>query len=173
MDIRFGMHWLKGLALSLGLLTGPLGWAQGDAADPRAADRAQLRTLMYGVEGAFNARDVAALTTLLAEDPSVYWLDGQHTATKAEIQAHYQRMFGSEAAPLKAMRLKAQLGAPAQFHGDTALAFGTTTEHYELRRGGSVDLEGRWTAVCVKQGDAFPGGPPCLSQPSPSRSACP
>jgi uncharacterized protein (TIGR02246 family) len=125
--------------------------AQGDAGDIHAADRAQLRTLMYGMQGAINARDVAAMSSLMAEESSVYWLDGHHTRTKAEIQAHYQRMFGAEESPLKDLHIEAQLGAPAQFYGDAAVAFGTTAEHYTLRNGSSVDLAGKWTAVCAKQ----------------------
>jgi hypothetical protein len=45
---------------------------------------------------------------------------------------------------------EAAVGAPAVFHGDTAVAFGTNVDRYVLARGLEIDLNANWSMAARK-----------------------
>lgn len=139
------------LALLLGSWTGPAS-AQADA---READRAQLRSLLAGVEQALNGQDLDAIVPLLHPEVVVTYQNGEVTRGIDQVRSFYDRMLIGPEAVVKEFSTRPSVSAPATFHGDTAVAHGTTEERYVLAEGLDFTLDTRWTATVARDGGAW------------------
>ena len=60
-------------------------------------------------------------------------------------------MMEGAAAIVTEFSTEASVGAPAVFHGDTAVAFGTNTDRYVLARGLEMTLNANWSMTAQKK----------------------
>lgn len=142
-----------GAVLLASCLAAGTAWAAD--ADPREADRKQLLALFAEVEGAINDQNVDRMLAQMDDGVTVIWLNAEVSRGKAEVKAYYRRMVGGEQAILKRYLTKAQVGAPARFHGDVAVADGSAADEFYPNARGVFRLDSRWSATMVKNAGAW------------------
>jgi len=120
--------------------------------DPRAADRESLLVILSGIEDALNARDLTGALQYLDDDVIITYQDSAVTKGRGGATEYYNRMMEGSAAIVTEFSTVATVGAPAIFHGDTAVAYGTTVDRYVLARGLEIDLNANWSMTAQKDG---------------------
>ncbi len=121
--------------------------------DPREAEREALRAILADVEKALNTGDYALMKKHLGANVVITYYNGEVTRSPAEMEAYFRRMTEGNNAPVAEFRTTAKVSAPADFYGDdTAVAWGTTQEHYKLTSGMEFDLNGLWTVTLYRSG---------------------
>jgi len=119
------------------------------------ATHEELRDMREVLTKAVVEGDVNAQLDRVHENVVVTWQNNRVVRGKAglkkflgEINDGANRVFQGYKVPPTADDLTILYG------GDAAIAFGTSTPHYNLH-GMEFDLENRWTATLVKDGDAW------------------
>ena len=139
------------LSLSLGLgtthaaTTPPL-----DASGGRIEDRQQLRTLLEQMEKSISALDIDGVLKLLHPEAVVTWQNAEVSRGHAAIRAYHERMIKGSSPIVSKFSTKATLGGPAVFYTDSAIAYGTTVDNFELTQGLKFTLNANWSATSVK-----------------------
>ena len=117
-----------------------------DPSGGRVEDRQQLRVLLEGMEAGINKMDIEALLKLAQPEVVITWQNAEVSRGQEQVRAYYERMIkGAGGTPVvRKISSKATLGGPAVFYGDTAVAYGTTIDHYDLADGldGWVEANG-------------------------------
>ena len=139
-----------GFALILYLLAFP---AATD--DPHAADRSTLKAMLADIEQALNERDFQAALKHLHADVVITHHNAEVTRGHDEALAYFNRMLEEPDAVVKEYSAEAEVAAPALFLGDTAVAYGTTTESYKLTGGLEFELNGNWSTTVQKQDEQW------------------
>ncbi len=123
------------------------GMAQDDA---HAADREALLDILTGIEAALNAQDLSQALEYLDEQVIITYQDSTVTEGHEGATEYYNRMMEGAAAIVNEFSTVAAVGAPAVFHGDTAVAYGTTKDRYVLTAGMEIDLDANWSMAARK-----------------------
>ncbi len=131
---------------------------QPAAPEPAAGDEAihnELRAMREVLTKAVLDGDVNAQLDRVHDNVVVTWQNNQVVRGKqglktflGELDKGGERVFQGYKVPPTADELTILYG------GDTAIAFGKSTPHYKLH-GMEFDLDNRWTATLVKDGDAW------------------
>ena len=137
---------LYGCLVTAGAATAP----QLDTTSGRTEDRQQLRVLLDRMEAAISALDIDAVLKLTQPEVIVTWQNAEVSRGQAQVRAYYDRMIKGGAPIVKRFSTKATLGAPAVFYGDSATAYGTTVDTYDLADGMSFTLNANWSTTIVK-----------------------
>jgi uncharacterized protein (TIGR02246 family) len=127
---------------------------------PAAATRAQqedpvhneLRALRDAMIEAINSKDAEAMLSHLHENVVVTWMNGEVSRGPAEVKAYYDRMMIGENAVVESVAIKPTVERLADVYGDTAVAFGTSDDHFKLKAGMEFDVHSRWSATLLKEG---------------------
>jgi ketosteroid isomerase-like protein len=122
-----------------------------DATAGRVEDRQQLRVLLGNVESAISKLDVEEVIKLMEPDVIVTWQNGEVSRGPDQIRAYYNRMMKGSAPIVKKFSTKATLGGNAAFYDDSAIAYGTTVDRFELMEGLDFTLNGNWSTTVVKK----------------------
>ena len=118
--------------------------------ETHAADREALVEILGGIEAALNAQDLSQALEYLHEDVIITYQDSTVTQGHSGATEYYNRMMEGAAAVVKEFSTVAAVGAPATFHGDTAVAYGTTADRYVLAAGMEIDLNANWSMAARK-----------------------
>lgn len=140
-------------ALSLLLFGMQARAANAPALDPsggRVEDRQQLRVLLDAMEAGVNKLDIEALLKLAQPDVVITWQNAEVSRGQEQVRAYYNRMVKGGAPIVRSLGTKATLGGPAVFYGDTAVAYGTMVDRYELADGLDFTLNADWSTTVVK-----------------------
>jgi ketosteroid isomerase-like protein len=121
-----------------------------DATAGRPEDRQQLRVLLGNVESAISNLQVEEVIKLMHPDVIVTWQNAEVSRGPEQIRAYYNRMMKGNSPIVKKFSTQATLGGNAAFYGDTAVAYGTTVDNFELMEGLSFSLHGNWSTTVVK-----------------------
>jgi len=121
-----------------------------DPSGGRIEDRQQLRTLLEGMEAGINQLDIEALLKLAQPGVIITWQNGEASRGHEQVRAYYSRMIKGAAPIVRKLSTTATLGGPAVFYGDTAVAYGTTVDRYELADGLDFTLNANWSTTVVK-----------------------
>lgn len=121
-----------------------------DATAGRTEERQQLRVLLGSVEAAISKLQVEDVIKLMQPDVIVTWQNGEVSRGPEQIRAYYNRMMKGSAPIVKKFSTKATLGGNAAFYGDSAIAYGTTVDNFELMEGLKFTLHGNWSTTVVK-----------------------
>lgn len=124
-----------------------------DATAGRPEDRQQLRVLLGNVEAAISNLQVEEVIKLMHPDVIVTWQNAEVSRGPDQIRAYYNRMMKGSAPIVKKFSTQATLGGNAAFYGDTAIAYGTTVDNFELMEGLNFSLRGNWSTTVVKTED--------------------
>lgn len=119
--------------------------------DAHAADREAMLTVLGDIEDALNDRDLTAALKHLDAEVIITYQDATVTQGRDEAADYYKRMMEGAGAIVSEFSTVASVGAPAVFHGDTAVAYGTTTDTFVLARGLEFTLEANWSTTLQKR----------------------
>lgn len=119
--------------------------------DAHAADRQALRSMLTEIETALNARSLEPVLGYLDPQVVITYQNAEVSRGHAEAMAYFKRMMEGAGSIVKTFQTRAEVAAPAVFHGDTAVAYGSTNDHYELRGGLDFTLNGLWSTTLQKQ----------------------
>jgi hypothetical protein len=140
--------------LGLALLAAGSAWSAIapalDATGGRVEDRQQLRTLLDQMEKAISSLDVEAAIKLMQPNAVVTWQNAEVSWGLEQIRAYYNRMLKGSLPIVKKFSTQATLGGPATFYSDSAVAYGSSLDTYELTSGLSFQLKGAWSTTVVK-----------------------
>jgi len=136
---------------ALALLLCTLAFHAAAEDDPHAADRTALKAMLADIEKALNDRNIQAALKHLHADVIITYYNAEVTRGHDEAVAYFNRMMEGAGAIVKAYSTEAEVGSPAVFLGDTAVAYGTTTESYKLAAGLEFTLQGNWSTTVQKQ----------------------
>lgn len=137
------------------MLCAPGAWsAETRPLDPalgRVEDRKELRELLGQMEKAIDSLDIDGVLKLMTKEAVVTWQNAEVSRGHDQIRAYHARMVRGAAPIVTKFSTKATLGGPAVFYGDTAIAYGTTVDTYELAEGLKFVLDANWSTTVVKQ----------------------
>ncbi len=141
------------MVLCILLLT--LGGVGSAETDPHAKEREQMRAILADVEEALNAHNFDQAAKHLDENGVITYYNAEVTQGHEEGRKYFNRMLKDAAAVVKGYSVTGEVSAPAVFHGDTAVAYGTTEEHFKLAEGLEFVLHGRWSTTLQKKHDTW------------------
>lgn len=143
------------MRMVLGVLFLTLGGVVCAKTDPHAADREQMRSILADVEEALNAHDFDQAVRHLDDNGVITYYNAEVTQGHEAGRRYFNSMLKDAAAVVKDYSLTGEVSAPAVFHGNTAVAYGTTEEHFKLTEGLEFVLHGRWSATLQKYQDTW------------------
>jgi ketosteroid isomerase-like protein len=114
----------------------------------------ELRKLRDGLLEAMNRGDIEGQLAFLHPNVIVTWHNAEVSRGRDGVRAYLNRMLTGPS------KIVEKFGATVKvdelsiiYGGDTALAYGSAQEHFQLTHGGAFDFTGRWSATMVKEGD--------------------
>jgi ketosteroid isomerase-like protein len=121
-----------------------------------SAEHDTLRKLKDAAVNAVNQRDYVAARRIL-HDPFMATVVTQDNFTDFDkLKAYFEGLYTRDTLRMKSVALAADADDYSKiFRGTFAVTKGSTKEHYELADGRKFDLDGRWTAVSMKEGDEW------------------
>lgn len=128
--------------------------AQQDAGTE--ADHTALRSLKEQAVKAVNTRDYDLARSLLRE-PFMATVITQDSFTDFEkLKTYFEGLYTRTFLRMKSISMSAEADELSQIYtGTFALTRGSTKERYELADGRAFDMDGRWTAVSMKENGAW------------------
>lgn len=139
--------------LALALVLALAGAASAQPAGT-AADHEALRKLKAEATEALNKRDYVAAERLLAKPFAATTITQDSFTDFAKLKTWFEGLYSRDFLRLKSMTLAAEADELSAIHtGTFALTRGSTRERYEMADGRVFDLNGRWTAVSIKDGN--------------------
>ena len=150
------MKRILALLLLSAIATGAWGQDEVSSSDPAATEQIheQLRALRDRMLKSYEARDVDALLKDVEPNVVVTWQNADRNLNHAEFLEFYRDMVGGESSVVKEMSSNFVADGESLIYGDdTAIAYGTCTDHFVLSDGSELDLTSKWTATAVKTGE--------------------
>ena len=120
------------------------------------ADHMALRSLKEQAVKAVNTRDYDLARSLLRE-PFMATVITQDSFTDFEkLKTYFEGLYTRTFLRMKSISMSAEADELSQIYtGTFALTRGSTKERYELADGRAFDMDGRWTAVSMKENGAW------------------
>jgi ketosteroid isomerase-like protein len=111
----------------------------------------ELRAVRDGLVDAFQKKDIDRMLTFLAPNVVVIVQNGEIIHGHKEVREFHKRMSEGNDPTVKNMTTKLEVDELSTLYGnDTATAFGSMNDHFQLRNGLEFDLLSHWTATLVK-----------------------
>lgn len=130
------------------------------AAAPAPADDAvvhdALRALKATMSKALNERDIDTIVANVTPDVVFTTMNGDVCRGPAEIRAYFDKMLNAPGHVVKDVKVSFEADALTTLYGgDTGVAYGSSSDHYELVGGQAFDIKGRWSCTMVRDGDRW------------------
>lgn len=119
-------------------------------------DHEALRKLKDQAVAVVNNRDYDAARRML-HVPFMATVITQDSFTEFDqVQAYFDGLYTRDFLRMEKIEFEAEADDFSWIHeGTFALTKGTTKEHYELADGRAFDMDGRWTAISIKDDDEW------------------
>jgi ketosteroid isomerase-like protein len=115
-----------------------------------------LRAARDAIVEAVNAGDLDALLKHVHENVVVVWQNAEISRGHDGIRAYYHRMLKGPNRVLTGFQIEPTVNELTIIYGDDAgIAYGTAVSKFQFADGGSMDLDGPWSATLVKEGGAW------------------
>lgn len=137
-----GIYWLL-----LVLVIIPSTEALSQVEDP-AHD--ELRAMREDLIEAVNTNDVERVLSHLHEQVIVTWLNGEVSRGPEEVKAYYDRMMLGDSPVVKSITVDPTVERLSDLYGDTAVAYGSSSDNFKLTSGLDFQLSSRWSATVRK-----------------------
>ena len=112
----------------------------------------ELRVLRDGMVDAFQKKDIERMLDNLHEEVVVTYQNAEVSRGHAGVRDFHQRMNEGDNPAVKSLESVFNVDELSIIYGDdTAVAFGSMQDEFELTRGMDFSLESRWTATLVKE----------------------
>jgi ketosteroid isomerase-like protein len=122
-----------------------------DVTVDRTADHNTLRAMLIDAEKAINEGRFNDLEKYLDPNVTVVYQNAEVADGLAETKAFQERIFNKSNGVLKGISSKVTADKLTKFYGDTAIAYGTSLDHYSFVGGLEMDLTSKWTTTLVKE----------------------
>jgi uncharacterized protein (TIGR02246 family) len=126
----------------------------GQADKPAAEHPAhnELRALRDDLIDAVNKNDRDRVLSHLHKNVVVTWMDGEVSRGPEGVRAYYDRMMTGDQRVVESITINPKVDDLTTLYGEnTGVAFGSSDDHFRLRRGLDFDVHSRWTATVVKE----------------------
>jgi len=117
------------------------------------AEHSVLREKLNFIEAALNDKAFERILPLLDENVVIIFLNGEVARGVDQVRAYFEKTLGSSNPILSDYHTKAEVGAPARFAGDIALADGSTQDTFVFANGSDMVVHSKWTVTLQKQGN--------------------
>jgi ketosteroid isomerase-like protein len=115
------------------------------------ADHDALRKLKSDAVGAVNNRDYVAMQKFLHQPFMTTVITQDSFTDTGKLKNYFESLFTRDSLRMKKAAIAAEADDLSQiYQGTFAVNKGSTKEHYEMADGRSFDVDGRWTAVSIK-----------------------
>jgi ketosteroid isomerase-like protein len=115
-----------------------------------------LRALRDDLVDAVGKRDLPRLLGHLHPNVVVTWQNAEVSRGRDGVRSYLERMLGGEQSVVERFTTAPEVDElTILYGGDTGIAFGRSTDHFQLRHGPAFDLSTRWTATLVKESGAW------------------
>jgi ketosteroid isomerase-like protein len=112
----------------------------------------ELRALRDGMFDAFQKKDIERMLTYLHKDVVVTYQNAEVSRRHAGVRDFHRRMNEGENRAVKSLESVFKVDELSIIYGDdTAVAFGSMEDEFELTSGMDFSLKSRWTATLVKE----------------------
>ena len=119
----------------------------------------QLRALREEFIEAVNAKNYDALIALLHPEVILTAQDGKNLSLirrQDGVRKYLDRLLVAPGHGVDSMKLNPTVDdLSVLYHDDTAVAFGSSLDHYKLTNGAEFDLRTRWSVTVVKEGEKW------------------
>ena len=116
-------------------------------------ERSRLRQMLTDIEQALNDKQMQPILELLEDDVVVIFLNGHVARGPDGVNAYFENIFSGSEVVLKDYQTRADVGAPARFYGDIAVADGSTEDTFYFIDGSDMTVTTYWSAVLKHSGD--------------------
>ncbi len=121
------------------------------AQDEHEADRAALRGMLQDIEQGINNGNIDLMAKHIADNATVTWLNAETSKGPDGVRAYFRRMVGDAPGTiLSKYSTHPMISGPAVFHGDVAVANGTTRDEFTPHHRSVFKFDSRWTATLRK-----------------------
>lgn len=112
----------------------------------------ELRAVRDHMQNALNERQLDALLEHVADNVVFTTMNGDRVIGKEGIRQYFLHMMEGPDAVVKSVRTQFEVESLSHLYGgDTAVAFGHSTDHYELKDGSSWTVTPQWSATLVRE----------------------
>lgn len=119
-------------------------------------DHEALRRLKQSAIEAVNARDYAKAQSILHEPFDATLVTQESFSDMGKLRAYFEGLYTRDFLRMKNVTIAAEADDFARiYEGTFAVSKGSTKERYELADGRAFDMDGRWTAVTIKEDGAW------------------
>ncbi len=151
------------VALVWGVLLGLPAPAPGQAPTPAGATTTDqqavhdaLRELRDRAIDALNTSDVDALLVLAHDEVVFTAMNSEVARGKDEVRAYFDRMMTGPDRIVESVTVTIEADTLTVIHGDdTGIAYGSSRDSYRLTDGLELEVDTRWTATLVLDGDRW------------------
>ena len=134
--------------LMLSLLFSAPGFADNTGSQ---ADHDALRKLKSDAVESVNKRDYVTMQKFLHQPFSTTLVTQDNFTDVGKLKDYFESLFTRDILKLKSVKIAAEADQLSQiYEGTFAVNKGSTKEHYEMADGRNFDIDGRWTAVSIK-----------------------
>ena len=112
----------------------------------------ELRALRDTMQSALNQRDLDTLLQHVTDDVVFTTMNGDRVTGKDGIRQYFDKMLNGDQAVVKSVTTQFEVAALSHLYGgDTAVAFGDSTDQYVLNSGDAWEVKPQWSATLVRQ----------------------
>jgi uncharacterized protein (TIGR02246 family) len=127
--------------------TAPVTTAPTDAASAAA----ELTALQDSVQAALNARDFAKLLPLLTPDVVVTFQNSAVARGRDGVKTLLEQHTKGPGGMVQNFQIQAKADGATAYGDSTKVITGSAVENFLMANGSKLDLDGRWTAMAVRQ----------------------
>ena len=115
-----------------------------------------LRGLKATMSKALNERDLETIVANVTPDVVFTTMNGDVCRGPQEIRAYFDKMLNGPGHVVKDVKVSFEADALTSLYGgDAGVAYGSSSDHYELVGGQTFDIKGRWSCTMVRDGDRW------------------
>lgn len=144
-----------GLVASAQTATSPAVTKVADVTIDRTADHDALRAMLIEAEKAINNQDFNGIAQFLDPNIDVIYQNAEVADGINEVKAFQERMFNTSNGVLKSFNTKVSADKLTKFYGDTAIAYGTSIDHFSFVGGLEMNLTSKWMATLIKENGSW------------------
>jgi hypothetical protein len=116
-----------------------------------APDHAALRLLREELLGSVRKMDIEGIIQNLHPNIVVTWQNAEVSRGHQGVREYLNRMLGGKSPFVKSFKTDVNVDELTALYGDaTGIAFGSSTDRFDLAAGQQFTLHGRWTATLIK-----------------------
>jgi len=126
--------------------------AQEQKAAPEDPAHAELRALRDGLIASMNKGAIESSLTFLHTNCVITWHNAEVSRGHTGVRDYHNRLMSGPTKLVDSFSCEINVDELTILHGsDTGICFGSSTEHFKLTNGRTLDVAGRWSATLVKE----------------------